>query len=219
MGASVTFGNISYALLRPLAWLLTHLVCRYHVSGREYVPLSGPLLVAANHLSWYDPIILALVLPRRVWFFAKMEVFRWPIVGWLCWLTGQIPVHRGEGDRAALEKALAYLREGRALIVFPEGTVERQEQMIAAHTGMAMLAVRTGATILPVGHTGTRRILRSRRSWFPRVTIHVGEPLVPVMPEGVAHKVGLQMITQDVMMRIAGMLPPERRGVYTKPGV
>jgi len=219
MGASVTFGNISYALLRPLAWLLTHLVCRYHVSGREYVPLSGPLLVAATHLSWYDPIILALVLPRRVWFFAKMEVFRWPIVGWLCWLTGQIPVHRGEGDRAALEKALAYLREGRALIVFPEGTVERQEQMIAAHTGMAMLAVRTSATILPVGHTGTRRILRSRRSWFPRVTIHVGEPLVPVMPEGVAHKVGLQMITQDVMMRIAGMLPPERRGVYTKPGV
>ncbi len=129
-------------------------------------------------------------------------------------MTGQIPVHRGEGDRAALEKALAYLREGKALLYFPEGTVERQEQMIAAHTGMAMLAVRTGATVLPVGHTGTRRILRSLRSWLPPVTIHIGEPLVPVMPEGVAHKVGLQMITQDVMMRIAGMLPPERRGVY-----
>ncbi len=214
MGASVTFGDIFYALLRPLAWLLTHLVCRYRVSGRERVPLSGPLLVAANHLSWYDPIILALVLPRRVWFFAKIEVFRWPIVGWLCRLTGQIPVHRGEGDRAALEKALAYLREGKALIVFPEGTVERQEQMIAAHTGMAMLAVRSGATILPVGHTGTRRILRSLRSWFPPVAIHIGEPLVPVMPEGVAHKSGLQVITQDVMMRISGMLPQECRGVY-----
>jgi 1-acyl-sn-glycerol-3-phosphate acyltransferase len=214
MGASVTFGNMLYALCRPLAWALTFLVCRYRVSGREHVPLSGPLLVVANHLSWYDPIILALVLRRRVWFFAKIEVFRWPIVGWLCRLTGQIPVHRGEGDRAALEKALAYLREGKALLYFPEGTVERQEQMIAAHTGMAMLAVRTGATVLPVGHTGTRRILRSLRSWLPPVTIHIGEPLVPVMPEGVAHKVGLQMITQDVMMRIAGMLPPERRGVY-----
>ena len=215
MGASVTFGDIFYALLRPLAWLLTHLVCRYRVSGREHIPLSGPLLVAANHLSWYDPIILALVLPRRVWFFAKMEVFRWPIVGWLCQLTGQIPVHRGEGDRAALEKALAYLREGKALIVFPEGTVERQEQMIAAHTGMAMLAVRSGATILPVGHTGTRRILRSLRSCFPTVTIHIGEPLVPVMSEGISRKAALQMIIQDVMMRIAGMLPPECRGVYT----
>jgi len=214
MGASVTFGNMLYALCRPLAWALTRLVCRYRVSGREHVPLSGPLLVVANHLSWYDPILLALVLRRRVWFFAKIEVFRWPLVGWLCRMTGQIPVHRGDGDRAALEKALAYLREGKALLYFPEGTVERQEQMIAAHTGMAMLAVRTGATVLPVGHTGTRRILRSLRSWLPPVTIHIGEPLVPVMPEGVAHKVGLQMITQDVMMRIAGMLPPERRGVY-----
>ncbi len=214
MGASVTFGNMLYALCRPLAWLLTHLVCRYRVSGREHVPLSGSLLVVANHLSWYDPILLALVLRRRVWFFAKKEVFRWPVVGWLCRLTGQIPVHRGEGDRAALEKALAYLRAGKALLFFPEGTVERQEQMIAAHTGMAMLAVRTGATVLPVGHTGTRRILRSLRSWFPPVTIHIGEPLVPVMPEGISRKAALQMITQDVMMRIAGMLPPERRGVY-----
>ena len=76
MGASVTFGNMLYALCRPLAWTLTRLVCRYRVSGREHVPLSGPLLVVANHLSWYDPIILALVLRRRVWFFAKIEVFR-----------------------------------------------------------------------------------------------------------------------------------------------
>lgn len=216
MGAGIKFDNMLYALLRPLAWLLTHLVCRYRASGREHVPLSGPLLVVANHLSWYDPILLALVLSRRVWFFAKIEVFRWPIVGWLCRMTGQIPVHRGEGDRAALEKALAYLREGKALIVFPEGTVERQEQMITAHTGMAMLAVRTGATVLPIGHTGTRRILRSLRSWFPRVTIHIGEPLVPVMPEGVSHKAALQMITRDVMLRIAGMLPRERRGVYNE---
>jgi len=215
MGTGVRFDDILYVLLRPLAWVLTHLVCRYRVSGREHVPTSGPLLVVANHLSWYDPIILALVLRRRVWFFAKIEVFRWPIVGWLCRLTGQIPVHRGEGDRAALEKALAYLREGKALLYFPEGTVERQEQMIAAHTGMAMLAVRTGATVLPVGHTGTRRILRSLRSWFPPVTIHIGEPLVPVMPAGVAHKAALQMITRDIMLRIAGMLPPERRGVYS----
>jgi len=79
---------------------------------------------------------------------------------------------------------------------------------------MAMLAVRTGATVLPVGHTGTRRILHSLHSWFPPVTIHIGEPLVPAMPEGVAHKSALQMITQDVMLRIAGMLPPECRGVY-----
>ena len=214
MGTSVRLGDLLYSSLRPVAWVLTHLVCRYRVSGREHVPRSGPLLVVANHLSWYDPILLALVLPRRVWFYAKIEVFRWPIIGWLCRLTGQIPVHRGEGDRAALEKALAYLREGKALMVFPEGTIERQEQMIAPHTGVAMLALRSGATILPIAHTGTRRILRSRQSWFPRVNIQIGEPYIPNPPEGMARKASLQMVTQELMKRIAGMLPPEMRGVY-----
>jgi 1-acyl-sn-glycerol-3-phosphate acyltransferase len=214
MGARVRFDDVLYGLLRPLGWVLTHLVCRYRVSGRECIPGSGPLLVVANHLSWYDPILLAGVLPRRAWFFAKEEVFRWPLVGWLCRLTGQIPVHRGESDRVALEKALAYLREGRALIVFPEGTVERQEQMIAAHTGVAMLALRSGAVVLPIAHTGTRRVLRSLRAWPPRVNIQIGEPYIPALPEGMARKAGLQVVTQEVMVHIAGMLPPERRGVY-----
>ncbi len=214
MGARVRFDDVLYSLLRPLGWILTHLVCCYRVSGRERVPGSGPLLVVANHLSWYDPILLAGILPRRAWFFAKEEVFRWPLVGWLCRLTGQIPVHRGESDRAALEKALAYLREGRALIVFPEGTVERQEQMIAAHTGVAMLALRSGALVLPIAHTGTRRVLRSLRAWLPRVNIQIGEPYIPALPEGMARKASLQVVTQEVMVRIAGMLPPERRGVY-----
>src|SRR5260370_37707671 len=95
MGASVTFGNMLYALCRPLAWALTRLVCRYRVSGREHVPLSGPLLVVANHLSWYDPIILALVLRRRGWFFSKVEVFCLAHVRWEVRLTCQIPRHHG----------------------------------------------------------------------------------------------------------------------------
>jgi len=206
--------ELVYRFLRILGWILTHLVCRYHVIGKEHVPATGPLLVVANHLSWFDPILFGVVLPRRIWFFTKIEMFSWPVVGWLCKVTGQIPVHRGEGDRAALEKALTYLREGKALIFFPEGTVERQEQMIAAHTGVAMLALRSGATLLPVAHTGTRRILRRGRGWYPRVTVKIGKPYVPVLPEGVARKAGLQAITQEVMQHIAEMLPVEQRGVY-----
>ena len=203
-----------YNVFRVTFWVFTHLVCRCHVRGREHVPLTGPLLIVANHLSWYDPILLGVVLPRRVWFFTKVEIFSWPFVGLLCRLTGQIPVNRGESDRAALERGLTYLQEGKALMVFPEGTVERQEQMIAAHTGAAMLAMRTGVTILPIAHCGTRRVLRSLRIWFPRVEIQIGKPYTRVLPEGVPRKVALKLVTEDMMKRIAEMLPRNQRGVY-----
>ena len=210
----MTIGDVAYRMLWVLAWILTHLASRYRVRGRQHVPRKGPLLIVANHLSWYDPIILALVLPRRVWFFTKEEMFHWPIVGGLCRLTGQISVRRGAGDRAALAEALAYLQQGRAVMVFPEGTVERQEQMLPAYSGVAMLALHSGATVLPIAHTGTRRILRSFRVWFPRVSIEIGAPFTPQLPAGVARKAGLQIVTQEIMERIANMLPPTVRGTY-----
>jgi 1-acyl-sn-glycerol-3-phosphate acyltransferase len=224
MGANITMreqvanrtssGSLAYRIIRNLAWLLAHLVCRYRVSGREHVPTKGALLIVANHLSWFDPLLLSLITTRRVWFFTKAEMFGWPIVGWLCKITGQIPVHRGEGDRLALERALTYLREGRAIVFFPEGTVERQEQMIPAHPGIAMLALHSGATLLPVAHTGTQRVLRPGRGWFPRVQIQIGHPYLPALPTGMARKAGLQEITQELMQHIAEMLPPAQRGVY-----
>jgi len=214
MGARMKLDGFFYRLCYVVGWILTHLACRYRVSGREHVPTSGPLLIVANHLSWYDPILLGLLLPPRGWFFTKVEIFRGPVIGAITRLTGQIPVQRGEGDRAALEKALAYLCEGKALMVFPEGTVARQGQMIGAHTGVAMLALRSGATVLPVAHTGTRRIFRKHGGLFPRVNVQIGKPFVPALPEGTVRKVALQVVTKEVMARIAEMLPPELRGVY-----
>src|SRR5258707_15791253 len=117
-----------YKILRSAFWVFTHLICRYRVSGLDHIPSQGPLLIVANHLSWYDPILVGVVLPRRAWFFTKVELFRWPILGLGCRLTGQIPVHRGESDRAALEKGLSYLQEGKVLVVFPEGSVAQRSE-------------------------------------------------------------------------------------------
>ena len=80
-----------------------------------------------------------------------------------------------------------------------------------------MLALRSGATILPIAHIGTRRVLRSFRAWLPLVCIEIGEPFTPQLPEGVARKLGLQMVTQEIMERIANMLPPNVRGAYAPP--
>jgi 1-acyl-sn-glycerol-3-phosphate acyltransferase len=207
-------GAIVYTAMRVLAWIVAHLAGYYRVNGHENVPATGPLLIVANHLSWFDPFLLAIVVRRRLWFLTKEEVFRWPVIGWLAHITGQIPVLRGESDRAALEKALRYLREGKALVVFPEGTVERQERMLVGHTGVAMLAVRSGTTMLPIAHSGTRRILRLHGGWFPCVIVRIGCPYVPELPQDMTRKVGLQHITNEIMQHIAHMLPPEERGVY-----
>lgn len=214
MGTRIKLDAAIYWLLYGIVRVLIRVLCRCHVNGKEHVPAEGPLLIVANHMSWVDPLLIGSLLSRRAWFFTKIEIFRWPVTGWLCYLTGQIPVQRGESDRTALEKALAILRAGKVVVIFPEGTVERQERMLKAHTGAAMLALRTGATILPVALTGTRRILRPGRGWFPRVTVQFGVPFAPPTLNGVARKTGLQQITQEVMSQIACMLPPEQRGVY-----
>jgi 1-acyl-sn-glycerol-3-phosphate acyltransferase len=203
-----------YTILKPIFWLLTHVLCRYQVSGREHIPPKGPVLLVANHLTWYDPLLLGVIFPRRLWFLAKIEIFRLPLVGLGCRLTGQIPVHRGESDRAALEQALAYLRQGRVVTIFPEGTVAQHEHLLAAHTGVAMLALRSGAPILPIAHRGTRQIFIGRRAWLPRVDVWIGRPYVPCVPEGISRKAALRLVTEDLMLRIARMLPPEDRGVY-----
>src|SRR5260370_27847270 len=205
-----------YKILRSALWAFTHLICRYRVRGLDNIPSQGRLLIVANHLSWYDPILVGVVLPRRAWFFTKVELFRWPILGLGCRLTGQIPVHRGESDRAALEKGLSYLQEGKVLVVFPEGSVAQQGQMKAARMGAAMLAIRSGVPVLPIAHTGTRRVLRSPRFWFPRVDIKIGKPYTLTLPESVSRKAGLQTVLENMMTRIASMLPAENRGLYNQ---
>lgn len=128
---------------------------RIECTGAEGVPRAGPLLVVANHASNLDPFALSYGMPRPVSFLAKRELFGIPVVGYLLRQWGCFPIDREEADIGAARISLAILRAGLALGLFPEGTRTRTGQLQSFKTGVAKIAVRARAPLLPVGLLGT----------------------------------------------------------------
>ena len=149
------------AILKPL--LLTFTEPRW--SGGEHVPARGGVVIAANHISHADPFTFALFVydqGRLPYFLAKSEVFRIPVARRLLAATGQIPVHRMTADAAhAFTAAVAAVDEGKAVVVYPEGTLTRQPDLwpMAAKTGAARIALASGAPVVPVAQWGAHEIL------------------------------------------------------------
>jgi 1-acyl-sn-glycerol-3-phosphate acyltransferase len=142
---------------------------------------AGSVIVAANHESLADILVLLARLPLQVRFLAKRSVFRVPILGWSIRAAGFIPVDRGDRTRgvATVEAALARLKRGRSLVVFPEETRTRTGELSEFKKGAALLALRSGLSILPLGIAGTRRILPAG-GWLMRpgrVVVAVGDPI------------------------------------------
>jgi 1-acyl-sn-glycerol-3-phosphate acyltransferase len=155
-------------------WLFAIMV-RRRVHGRERIPATGGVVMVANHSSLLDGPVIASVLGRRPVFLVKRELFRGPL-GALFTRVGQIPVRRGEPDRAPLLAAVRVLRGGGLIGVFPEGT-RGSGEVAAAHNGAAWLARAGNAVLLPVACRGTLRSSGARRRWRPRVDVLFGEPL------------------------------------------
>ena len=191
------------------------------VMGLERLPRKGACIVVSNHVSDVDPPILAWALGYRsrrvIYFMAKDEMRRWPVVGWLVSRAGVFYVRRGEADRAAQRQALALLRRGDAIAVFPEGTRSRDGRLQAGNPGVALLAIRSGAPVVPVSILGTQRILPpgGRMIHRSRVTVQVGEALrLPHRPTGRVSREELAFETERVMRAIAALLPRELRGLH-----
>ena len=201
-----------------LDWFLTRIYIRkFEVVGREHVPREGPLIVASNHLNNADPPMVALAIPRYPTYMAKLEMIRWPILGPAFRLFGAFPVRRGEADLSALHAAAEVVRSGKMLVMFPEGTRSRTGGLGRGHPGTAIIALRTGAAILPVAVTGTEGVtwpwifLRPLRIRHVRVVI--GEPFHLPPVERITTDATAQA-TDLIMRRIAALLPPEYRGAY-----
>jgi 1-acyl-sn-glycerol-3-phosphate acyltransferase len=176
----------------PYAWQF-----RIRVHGRDRVPLSGGVVVVANHSSMADGPILFGVVPRRVTFLIKQEMFA-GVVGTLLRWIGQIPVKRGEADRTALTSALSVLKAGGVVGIFPEGT-RGEGDVASAQNGAAWLARVGGAVVLPVACRGTYQA----KGWRPPVDVLIGEPFH--LPEGKG-KAALGVATEQVRDRLATLV-------------
>ncbi len=151
--------------IRLAGWLLG-----WKVIGRENVP-AGPALIASNHLSNYDPPMLGSVLSMRVFYFAKVELFRNKAIGWFLRGVHAFPVNRGKADRHAWKQSQDILKRGDQLIFFPEGTRSKDGEVKSGQPGMARLAFATGAPVVPAAICGSNRI---KDVLFRRAKLRVG---------------------------------------------
>jgi 1-acyl-sn-glycerol-3-phosphate acyltransferase len=195
-----------YALLKPLAVLLMRLVFRLEGRGTEHVPRTGPVLLVANHSSVLDPPLVGGVTPRQVSFLAKAELFEIPLFGRFIRALNARPVRREGGDAAALRTALRALEGGAALLVFPEGTRAHEEGVLrAARPGAGMLAVLSGAPVVPLYIRGSGRAWPRGRKFFrpARVVIAFGPPMRFEARPGVPRKECYDAASRAMMAAIA----------------
>lgn len=153
---------------------------QWQVIGAEHLPSEGPLIVVSNHANYLDPIAMAAVSSRTLHFMGKEELFANPLAGWLLRKLGTFPVRRGRADRQAIRHALNLLEDGKVLAMFPEGTRSQTGELLELQRGAALLAVKSGAPVLPIVIRGAHEALADGRK-FPRrgeaLTVRIGELL------------------------------------------
>lgn len=211
------FSRFSGAVLRVAAALLA----RVTVEGLEHLPAEGPVLVICNHASNADGMLLmAFVVPamkRPMGWLGKEEALRWPLFGWGMRQNGVFGVRRGAGDLEAFKVAKKVLDDGGVLTIFPEGTRSPTGALQEAKAGATVLAIRSGAPILPIAIVGSHRfwpkgrlLPRPRR----RMKVRVGESFTLTMPKSGDRHEALRAATVELMRHVAQLLPPDQQGVY-----
>lgn len=216
-----------YGALRQTAAVLARTLCRPTIQGRDNVPATGPVILAGNHLSFVDSVVIPLsVTHRRVRFLAKSDYFETPGVKGRLTKTmfgalGAMPVRRGNARDAmmSLEMMLDRLNDGEACVVYPEGTRSRDGRLYRGRTGVAHLALESKALVVPVGLSGTQQVqpIGANMPRPRRFTVRFGEPLdfstgFDHLAPGKARRV----ITDRIMDSIGDLTGQERAGTYNE---
>lgn len=211
---------IAYALLTPIRrWIY-----RPIIEGADNLPQQGPVVLASNHLSVIDSVLIPLAAPRRIHYLAKADVFeRHGLLGaflrWLLSSLGAMPVRRGErhAAQAALDSALEVLNADRALLVYPEGTRSRDGRLYRGRTGVAWLALTAGCPVVPVGVEGTQHMMPVgvRFPRIRRVSVRFGEPVTFAADHERAQSARTRReVTEQIMTAIAELSRQQRADDY-----
>jgi 1-acyl-sn-glycerol-3-phosphate acyltransferase len=204
--------KILYAIMKLLMRMLTHV----EVSGLENVPRSGGGIVVVNHLGRFDiPLVLVTCGREDMTGWVAEKYQKIPLIPLLVRILDGIWLDRQGANHAALRTAQEYLERGRILGVSPEGTRSQTHALIEGKQGITYVAAQTGVPIIPAGVTGPeiagRELARLRR---PRLTVRYGKPFTLPPLERATRQAALQQGTDEIMCRIAALLPPVYRGVY-----
>jgi 1-acyl-sn-glycerol-3-phosphate acyltransferase len=206
------FLYVWFHTMRLVGWF------RWRVVGRELLPPreQGGMVVVMNHVNWVDIPIIGTLLPweYRLSWLAKAELFENPLFGWWLRQMNVIPIKRGRRDVAAMDTVIEALRGGAVLLIFPEGTRSRDGILHEGRGGAVRMAMQAGVPIVPVAIVGTEHGPKGSFTRKP-VTMTIGAPYkIPPTPDGKIPADMMEQLTSEMMLHIAALLPPERRGAY-----
>ena len=207
-------------ILRFLIRMLLNLIARFELHGKENLPLTGGMVIAANHIGILDIIMVYYGIDRTDLFIPVAE--KWEKIGWIRWLGGHLNflfVDRYNPDLKTMRKMIALMEQGKCLVIAPEGTRSRIGSLLEGKPGVAYLAARSGFPVIPIGITGTEdelvlsNVKRLRKS---TITLTGGKQFViPPLPNK-DRDAALQKSTDEIMCQIAAILPGKYRGVYAE---
>ena len=209
-----------YWVIKAIVTPVMRIIVRVKVEGKENLPTSGPVILAANHRSFIDSLFIPLVVKRRVTFVAKAEYFDSKKTAWFFRGVGQIPIRRegGSASEGALAAAADVLNDGGVFGIYPEGTRTRTGRLHRGHTGVARLALQCNAPIVPIGLVGTDEVQPVDRK-LPRfgrtVTVRFGEPIDMQHYHHEDHDhLTLRAITDEVMFELQSLSGYEYDDTY-----
>lgn len=194
----------------------TDILCRIEKRDFPKIPARGPLILVTNHIGSLEvPLLFVHLQPRKMFGLAKIETWDSKFMGWLFDLWEAIPVRRGEADLTAIRRCLEVLEAGNILAIAPEGTRSYHGRLLRAQPGVAMIALRSGAPILPIAHWGGEKfkanLKRLKRTDFH---VRVGKPF-RLDPSGQRVTPELrQAMADEIMGQIAALMPEEYHGEY-----